>query len=261
MNSYLVCNFDNLSARFNYRNEIFQMGYLEIIKGGISMRSLIVFLAAMLLSLTAIASDNHASNSDQVCANLVANINKSRNVELMYECYDFYWHGGNDPLGGQFTSMVKIGRRVVAVNPQDAQMYTGTAWLEWSGYVTWLKNPSEVPDGAGRADSAVQLLNQGLKYLGEDPLFRKDVADTIWPLAKNYRKDFFPFVITNYEAMLDLTKDVKLKVRAALNIGHIYRRDLQDTALAIVWYKKVLEMEPDNKVAKNYLEQLDTDSK
>ena len=222
------------------------------------MQNFIVFISAFLVSVMAFASEQHAANSDRDCERLVAQLSKSKNLKLMYECMDFYWHGGLDPLGGQFTSIIKIGRRAVEINPTDAATYTNIAWLEWSGYATWLKYPSEVPDGAGRADRAVQLLNQGLKYLGNDANYRKDIADTIWPLAKNYRKDLLPFVVTHYEAAFNLSTDVKIKVRAALNIGHVYRRDIQDKALAIFWYKKVLDIEPDNKVAKNYLQQLES---
>ena len=213
--------------------------------------------SALLPTLTRALDDGVDPVLAAQCPELAKHPESSSNFDLMDRCVDFFWHHGDyDPFGGQYIAIVHIGHRMLQINPRDAKTYTNIAWLEWSGYVTWLKNPAASPDGETRADSALALLQSGMKYLGNNVDYLKDSGDTMWPLASQYRKDFIPFVKSSYEKAFDLTQDFKIKVRTALNVGHIYRKDLADKENAILWYRTVLKFEPDNAVAHRYLKDL-----
>lgn len=221
------------------------------------MSKIFLTLTASLLSPFASSWAKPVDDSSQ-CIRLVHNVQNTRDLELLQTCYDFFWANPDlDPLGGQFTSMILIGKRVVKLVPTAATYYTNTAWLDWSGYATWLRDPESVPDGEFRAEDAIELLESGMPYLGNNLAYLKDCADTIWPLASYHKKNLLPWVVDRYQKVFHLSPDQTIRIRVGLNLGHLYRKDISDKVIAIEWYKKVLEIDPDNAVAIKFIKQLE----
>ena len=187
------------------------------------------------------------------CARVVRQRSSYSRVDALLSCMDFYFSNPEyDEPEGSFNNILKLGARVVEVDPLQASTYTNVAWLMWSKWVTWKDNPERMPDGADMADRAVAFLRQGEQALANDALYRKDEGDTIWPLAQFHLPDLYAFVIESYRAANALTADPAVQVRVRLNLGHVYKQ-LQQNTEAATWYRAVLEVDPDNAVAKRSL--------
>lgn len=180
---------------------------------------------------------------------------------LLKECMGFYIDNQQfDSPQGSYNKAIRIGYRIVTIDHKDIDTYTTIAWLLWSKWVSWTKNPNRMPDGEGKADQAVELLNWGKQWNRKSERFYKESADTIWPLAKYYRTDLYEFVIENYrKADLLAGENDLVRVRVRLNLGHAYRQ-IHEKQNAIYWYKRVLELAPANDIAIRYLACLENES-
>lgn len=198
------------------------------------------------------------SDADQIIYELgeqvLQDLNGQQDTDLLRECMGFYIDNQQfDSPQGSYNKAIRLGYQIVSVDHKDIDTYTTMAWLLWSKWVSWTKNPNRMPDGEGKADQAIKLLNWGKQWNQKSGRFYKESADTIWPLAKYYRADLYEFVIENYrKADLLAGSDDLIKIRIRLNLGHAYRQ-INENKIAISWYKKVLEIAPNNEVALQYL--------
>lgn len=179
---------------------------------------------------------------------------------LLRECMGFYLDNQQyDSPQGSYNKAIRLGYQIVNIDRRDIDTYTTVAWLLWSKWVCWTKKPNGMPDGEGKADEAVELLNWGKQWNQKSALFYKESADTIWPLAKYYRADLYDFVIENYrKADLLAGGNDLLKIRVRLNLGHIYRQ-IGKKKPAMYWYQRVLELAPNNEVADRYFAHLENE--
>ncbi len=191
------------------------------------------------------------------CERALARLEQVRDTKLLTECMDYYFRNGDqDEPPGSFNKVIRLGYRVLDVDPTARDIYSDVAWLLYSKFSTWGTEPAKMPDGEGKDREAVALFERGRRYLDRDPLFHKSAGDTIWPLAQYHKAEYYPFVIEEYERVDSLSTDKDLRVRVRLNLGHIHRK-LEKKDEAIAWYRKVLELEPNNSVALKYLSQLE----
>lgn len=213
----------------------------------------------------AMGSDNNVSDPDhimyEISERVLGDLPCQHDTGLLKECMGFYIDNQHfDNPAGSYNKAIRIGYRIVTIDRKDIDTYTTMAWLLWSKWVSWTKNPNRMPDGEGKADQAVELLNWGKQWNQKSERFYKESADTIWPLAKYYRTDLYEFVIENYrKADLLAGENDLVKVRVRLNLGHAYRQIHEDRT-AISWYKKVLEIAPKNEIALHYLACLENKS-
>lgn len=221
-----------------------------------------VFLSAF--SSPAIGKEQCVSESDQGMhefgERVLQDLNCQYDTELLRECMGFYLDNQQfDSPQGSYTKAIRLGYQIVTVDRKDIETYTTMAWLLWSKWVCWTKNPDRMPDGEGKADEAVDLLNWGKQWNLKSGRFYKESADTIWPLAKYHRTDLYDFVIENYrKADLLAGSNDLLRIRIRLNLGHIYRQ-INEKKPAIYWYKRVIEIAPNNEVAARYLARLENE--
>lgn len=221
----------------------------------------IAFLSSIPSSLSAETGDGGADQdhliyemSEQVLLDLPCQYDTG----MLKECMGFYIDNQQfDSPPGSYNKAIQIGYRIVTIDHKDIDTYTTMAWLLWSKWVSWTKNPNRMPDGEGKADQAVELLNWGKQWNQNSERFYKESADTIWPLAKYYRTDLYKFVIENYrKAELLAGENDSVKVRIRLNLGHAYRQ-IHEKQNAIYWYKRALELAPANDVALRCLASLE----
>lgn len=230
---------------------------------------LLFFLAGILLVMTtgsSFATDKgqRISDSDQVIyefgEKVLRDLNRQYDTDLLRECMGFYLDNQQfDNPEGSYNKAIRLGYQIVNIDRQDIDTYTTMAWLLWSKWVCWTKKPNRMPDGEGKADEAIELLNWGKQWNPKSARFYIESADTIWPLAKHYRTDLYGFLIENYRKAENLTgANDLLKVRVRLNLGHIYRQ-IGIKESAIYWYKKAMEIAPNNEIADRYLAQLENE--
>jgi len=225
----------------------------------------LLFVFFMLpFSSFAIGKGQGVSSSDQVLyefsEKVLQDLNRQYDTELLRECMGFYLDNQQfDSPQGSYNKAIRLGYQIVNVDRKDIDTYTTVAWLLWSKWVCWTKKPNRMPDGEGKADEAVELLNWGKQWNLKSARFYKESADAIWPLAKYYRADLYDFVIENYRKadLLARANDL-LRVRVRLNLGHIYRQ-IGKKKPAIYWYQRVLELAPNNEVAGRCLTQLESE--
>lgn len=221
-----------------------------------------VFIAGVLLIVFmtsgAIGRGIEGPGSDRVIyeygERVLQNPHHRYDTNLLRECMGFYLDNQQyDSPAGSYNKALRLGYQIVSSDRRDVDTYTMMAWLLWSKWVCWTKRPNQMPDGEGKADEAIELLNWGKQWNSQSARFHKESADTIWPLAKYYRTDLYDFVIENYRKadLLAVANDF-FKVRVRLNLGHIYRQTGRKRP-AVYWYQRVLEIAPDNEIAGRYL--------
>ncbi len=226
--------------------------------------SILLLVFAAFSSSFAFGKGEGTSDSDRVVyefsESVLQDINRQYDTDLLRECMGFYLDNQQfDSPQGSYNKAIRLGYQIVNVDHRDIDTYTTMAWLLWSKWVCWNKNPGQMPDGDGKADEAVELLNWGKQWNSKSARFYKESADIIWPLAKHYRTDLYDFVIENYrEADLLTEANDPLRVRIRLNLGHIYRQTGQKRP-AMFWYRRALEIAPGNEVAGRYLAQLESE--
>ncbi|TVM03947.1 MAG: hypothetical protein CV087_02735 [Candidatus Brocadia sp. WS118] len=205
------------------------------------------------------------SDSDQIIYELseqvLQDLQSQYDTDVLKECMGFFIDNQQfDSPQGSYNKAIQLGYQIVNVDHKDIDTYTTMAWLLWSKWVSWTKNPDRMPDGEGKADQAVELLNWGKQWNQKSERFYKESADTIWPLAKYHRTDLYEFVIENYRKadILAGSNDL-IRVRIRLNLGHAHRQ-IHEHKTAIYWYKRVLEIAPKNEIALHCLACLENKS-
>jgi tetratricopeptide (TPR) repeat protein len=129
------------------------------------------------------------------------------------------------------------------------------AYLLWSKFATWRKNPAQMPDGEGREKEAIALIEKGGAYFPRDATYWLDAVHTTFPLAKHYWKDHFLKII-GWCRVADRYGNRVQKIRARLDIGHSYQQ-LERVSDALAAYRSVLEIDPTNRVALREIDELE----
>jgi len=234
------------------------------------MRLIFFFIGVLLVffmtsfSSFAMGKEQEVAGSDQVIYEFgeraLQDLNRQYDTDLLRECMGFYLDNQQfDSPEGSYNKVILLGYKILDVDRQDVDTYTTMAWLLWSKWVCWTRNPNQMPDGEGKADEAIRLLNWGKQWNQKSVRFFKESADIIWPLAKYYRADLYEFLIENYrKADLLAGSNSLLRTRVRLNLGHIYRQ-IGKKNLASYWYQRVIEIAPNNEVANRYLAHLEND--
>ena len=173
-------------------------------------------------------------------------------TDILEFCADYFWHYPSSP---GFDSVIACNNRSVELNPQLIELYTANAWLLWSDWVSWKLDPESMPDKQDNVDEALRMLRQGHDANPSSAAYHLDAAQTIVPLAYHHRPDLFDVVTRYYLYAEELASDENMRIRIRKQLGHSYRKQELNRE-AIRWYRAVLELEPDNKVALRYLKML-----
>ncbi|MFP4176128.1 MAG: tetratricopeptide repeat protein [Candidatus Brocadiia bacterium] len=176
---------------------------------------------------------------------------------------DYLWHNqGLDSPPGSYNGILKLLDRRIELDPMNNSQYCDAAWLWWSKWVRWKDNPEEMPDGEEGVEKALKLLKKGRAANPKDPEYYFEAAMTINPLARFHVSEQYDFVeafLLRAEELVSEENDEML-VRVRKSIAHMYRlREMPERA--IQWYRKVLEVDPENEVANRYLDRLLSEQK
>ncbi|MAX27744.1 MAG: hypothetical protein CMJ19_24890 [Phycisphaeraceae bacterium] len=180
-------------------------------------------------------------------------------VELMCQLNEFYWHHGHlDNPPGSFDSIINISYRVLELEPDTASIYADTAWLLWSRWVTWKQEPEKMPIGENDDKTAIALLLRGRKACPDNASYHFDAAMTVWGLARHHKPEYWGFILDSLKLARKTVKPDNqwLNVRIRTTLGHVYRQ-LEQFDDARKAYQSVLEVDPENDIAKRLLKEMD----
>ena len=211
-----------------------------------------------ILSLTLGAGAKLAQADDlQTCQKALSHLSQVYSLDLLAQCQDFYWHNGDlDAPAGSFNNIIKLGYRYIALAPDAHEQYGNMAWLLWSKWCTYNRDHAQMPDGATKLEEAKQLLFSGRRANPNDADYFFESANMFFMMT-NYSPELVAEAIADYKRTDELTIQItQPKIRSRLNIAHLLRKG-GDIPNAIVWYKRVLEIDPTNKVAQKCLEQIE----
>lgn len=213
------------------------------------------------LGIAPTSSYSHAlSTADQVnrqakaCGVVLNNLPLFRDQQKLVKCMDFYFfYQDFDPEPGSFNAPIKIGYRVISLNPHFVDIYRAVAWMLWSKWETWTENPEAMPDGESKLNEAVNLLSQGLRYNTDSVVYLVEAAYVLWPVAQRHKPELYDLVLNWFvRADVLMSAPIRDRIRVRLNIAHIYRNTLR-TEAAIAGYLAVLELDPSQQTAQRFL--------
>jgi len=170
-------------------------------------------------------------------------------TDILDLCAEYFWH--NSP-SSNFSEVIACTNRRIELEPQVVEPYTTNAWLMWSEWVSWKLDPRKMPEGQGQADEAIRLIRKGRAANPHSAEYHLDAAETIAPLAQHHRPELTDFVIRYYLYAEELATDRDMQIRIRKSLGHRFREQ-DKIPEAIQWYRAVLALDHDNKVALRYL--------
>lgn len=201
----------------------------------------------------ALKNDDHGYIGDM----MMAELDHSIDTDLMWHLMDYYWHHGHlDDPPASFQRTILMSYRFVQLEPQSPAIYNNAAWLLWSRWVSWKRDPENRQRGEGDDERAHQFLLEGRKTNATDPEYHFDAAMTLWGLANYHDKKYFDFVRDSLLLADQYATETKLQMKVRLMLGHTYRVTGK-TELARKAYQRVLEVDPDYEVAKLLIQELD----
>lgn len=179
-----------------------------------------------------------------------AHLDQVYSTEILDLCSDYFWHHAPS---SSFREVIACTSRRIELEPQVIEPYTINAWLMWSEWVAWKLDPTKMPGAQAQADEAVRLIKKGRAANPHSAAYHLDAAETMAPLARHHRPDLWNFVIRYYLYAEELATDPDMQIRIRKGLGHRFREQ-DKIPEAIRWYRAVLTLDPDNKVALRYLE-------
>ena len=119
-----------------------------------------------------------------------------------------------------------------------------------------------MPVGENDDQTAIKFLIQGRKACIDDAAYHHEAAMTVWGLARFHNRDYFNFILDSLHLAEKAVKPDNqwLHIRIRLTLGHTYRQ-LDDLDNALKAYRTVLELDPDQEVAKRIIDELENPSK
>jgi tetratricopeptide (TPR) repeat protein len=222
--------------------------------------------AALLAPLTSFASPDllFETGSGDVgmeaaaCPDVLRDLGRVRSLPLLFECMDFYFLNPDlDPQPASFNAPIRIGYRILQIDPHHADTYGNVAWMLWSKWSNWKEDPSRMPDGAAKLDEAVALLDKGATLNPRSAEYFISAGNTLFPVARNFDASVYPRVILWFQnADRLLPHGDRRQIRVRLDLGHIHKLTGRIPE-ARRYYQAVLEIDPQNRVAKRALELLE----
>ncbi len=205
--------------------------------------------------VNAVADEGTGPEPD--CLLVLSTVQSQTDLALLEFCADDFWHHPEkEPLPGSFNAILTLGNRMLELEPLQEDLYGTLAWLLWSKWATWHRSPSEMPDGAGKDLQAIEMLQRGGRLFPDSPSYWASAVAVIFPLAKAYQPGLYPMLI-DWSLKVDRLGDLKQQVRARLDLGLLHLR-LQQMEEAKVWFRRVLEIDPENPTAIRKLKELGT---
>jgi tetratricopeptide (TPR) repeat protein len=170
---------------------------------------------------------------------------------------DTIWHNHNlDRPPGSFNDIIRFQYRILDIDPGLADVYSTIAWLLWSKWVTWTREPERMPDGDSKLEEALAVLERGAEANAQDAAYMYEAAKVLNPVVRFHRPDLSGTVIEYLLKAYSLEKEPQKQIRIRLDIAHQYRH-AGNVAEAAEWYRRALEIDPQQPVACQYLKQLE----
>jgi tetratricopeptide (TPR) repeat protein len=216
-------------------------------------------LGFLCIGKMALAHDPKKKPTLETCLSVAQEAESVQDIDLLEVCSEYFWHHQqHDRPRGSYNLMLKLDSRRLVLEPENLSLWSQVAWILWSKWVMWKNNPQGVPpgfDGEGKDEEAIALLTRGRSHHAENPLYHWEAGLTIYRLARFHAPKHFPFAIESFGLAEKYASDSEFKVRCRLLTADSYKH-MGKKEEAINWYRKVLEIDPENSSAKEGIEKL-----
>lgn len=203
----------------------------------------------------ALRRDRHGYIGDLMMDELETTID----TDLMWQLMDYYWHRGDlDTPPASFNRTILMSYRFVELEPESPTIYANAAWLLWSRWVSWKKNPEKRELGEGDDAKALAFLQRGRKALPEHSPYHYDAGMTLWGLARYHDPKYWDFIIESFILADKHATTQRDTIRARLMLGHAYRQTDQ-LEKAKQAYQRVLEADPEHEIAKRLITEVEAE--
>ncbi|MEI8346983.1 MAG: tetratricopeptide repeat protein [Pseudomonadota bacterium] len=178
-------------------------------------------------------------------------VESGQNLNQIYDCIDFYWHDGEyDNPPGSYNNVIILLKKAAAIDPMQYDNFTTAVWLLYSQYVSWEKDPVNNTWGQGKDQEAVAMVMQGRRYHRNYFPYNLETGMHMLNMARFHLPQYYPLAAECFELAYQSAQNDKERIRALLTLGHTHRYQGQKEE-AIAQYQRVLQIDPNNKVALN----------
>lgn len=192
------------------------------------------------------------------CPCVVEHLDKVTDIKTLYVCFEYYQHfNGIDTPPGSWNTPLKIGLRILEVDPKDEYMYGAVAGIYYTKWALYQRGEViKMADGADGLEKAYNLLLEGKNYNYDNTDYHEMAARTLFIISARHKPEYFPFVIESYNLVFLQSAYLKKKLDAAFQIAYIYHKFMGSPQEALMWYTKVLELASQHKgnpIADHYI--------
>ncbi len=170
---------------------------------------------------------------------------------------NFLWHNqGLDDPPASYNNVIALYKRAIEIDPAYKQQYFVAAWLLYSKWAVWNRDPERMPDGENKMTAAIEVLGQGSEEFRDSAPYHYRAALTLnTPYDVPEQHEFVEKMLRKADALAG-EEEEELKIRARLTLGvYFKRRGRQEEAEK--WFRKTLELDPAHEPASRYLQELE----
>lgn len=222
----------------------------------------LVLLPALLAS-TAFADSHNHNDLLATCRGVVQNIDRFNDVDVIYDCWDFYWHAG-DPADTvePYDRIIQLGERLTVIDVEQDTVYGDISWLYWSRWKQTKDDPSSYPQENKYIARMENLIDRGMaaphnmanfSFLSDTGftlyLMKKDVPQVVPQMLKLWKRGLG---IAN----LREPEEKKGAVNISKQLGYHYYHDENNKVKALGYFRYALKLQPDNSGAQKMAEKI-----
>ncbi len=170
---------------------------------------------------------------------------------------NYLWHNqGLDDPPASYNNVIALQKRAIEIDPGYKQQYFVAAWLLYSKWAVWNRNPERMPDGEDKITEAIEVLRLGSEEFRDSAQYHYRAALTLkTPYNIPEKHEFVEKMLRKADELAG-EEEEELKIRARLTLGVFFkRREMQEEAEK--WFRKTLELDPEHEPALRYLKELE----
>lgn len=230
-----------------------------------TLRAAFAFFAVLALNpISAFAARGFSEKDWQDCERRRANLPAQKIILNLNFCQQVYALGGFEDNTTAWTKVIQMGLRSIEISEWRYQhlgafydndpAVENTTYAYFNYWSAWKYNPESYPGGEHAIEDSIAVLKRAEKFNAGSATFYRITAD-------HYRFLFWqdqswaPQLIDSLQKVDTFTKDPRAKLLARLDLGRTYR-DLGQTAEAIAWFRRALEINPKSIVALEQIRKL-----
>jgi tetratricopeptide (TPR) repeat protein len=224
----------------------------------------ILLALTLLISNGAMAADHSHDGMVEACREAVQNLDRVSSVDLLVNCWDFYWHEG-DPQDQvhAYDRIIQLGERIVVLEDEQDTVYGDISWLYWSRWKETKEDPESFPQKSEYLARLQDLVSRGMQVRANlrNFTFCWDTGFTLYLMQKDVPA-VVPQMLTLWKQGLAVAnlrdpEEKKGAVNISKQLGYYYYKELNDKVTALKHFRYALKLQPDNAGAKKMVAQIE----